>query len=410
MSPARAPTSSSSGGGRAAVTALIVVAVAVGMLLLVRSRPKVEAFDPRSSAPSGANAAVLLMEQFGAEVAITSRPPDPGEAERVFVIDDRLDTSQRQALLEFVDGGGVAVVADPDSTLHGGPGVDGGATEVDGTASGASTGGQLDAAVEANVPVGDCTIAALQDLRGVFSPRGVLFPTAPDEGRCFGSRGHSFVVVRHYGRGIVIGFGDNRVVTNQYLRYADNSGLVTALLAPSRGTHVRILLGRGAAPAPQDVGRGDTTLLGLVHPGVWMALAQLGLAFVVFCVARGVRPGRAVRERLPTPIAGSELALATGNLMQRARHAQRAGWLLRAEFHRRLVAHHRASADITIEAISRLAGSRAGVEPERISELLLRDVTDSAGLMQLRHDLDDLQARTIGAVPHPPSDRISEHV
>ena len=46
MSPARTPTSGSPGGGRAAVTALIVVGLAVGMLLVVRSRPTVEAFDP----------------------------------------------------------------------------------------------------------------------------------------------------------------------------------------------------------------------------------------------------------------------------------------------------------------------------------------------------------------------------
>lgn len=403
-------------GGRAALTALIVVGIAVGMLLLVRSKPKVEAFDPRSSEPRGANAAVLLLQQYGARVEITSRPPAPDANERVFVIADRLDTAQRQALLDFVDAGGVAVVADPVSTLHGGPGLDGGSVAIDATVGNATSGGrvpvgkQLDAAVEADVPVGDCTIAALQQLRGVFAPAGLLFPVAPDEGRCFTSNDNAFVVVRHYGQGIVIGFGDNHIVTNQYLRYADNAGLLTALLAPSNGARVRIMLGSAAAPAPQDIGRGDETLLDLVRPGVWMALAQLALAFVVFCIARGVRPGRAVRERMPTPIAGSELALATGNLMQRAHLAERAGWLLRAEFHRQLVAHHRAPVDISIDDITRLAGSRAGVDPARIGEVLLRNVTDAAGLVQLRRDLDDLHARTIGAVPTPPSERISEHV
>ena len=392
------------------LTALVVVGIAVGMLLLVRARPKVQAFDPRSSEPSGANAAVLLLEQFGATVDITSRPPDLSAHERVLVIDDRLDSPQRQALLEFVEAGGVAVVADPNSTLHGGPGVEGGSIVIDGSSTGASTGGRLDAAVEVNVPAGDCTIVALQGLRGVFAPTGLLFPTAPDEGRCFGSNGHAFVVVRHYGSGLVVGFGDNHVVTNQYLRYADNSGLVTALLAPAEGARVRVLLGRGTAPVPQDVGRGDEKLLDLVHPGIWMALAQLGLAFVVFCVARGVRTGRAVRERLPTPIAGSELALATGNLMQRARHAQRAGSLLRAEYHRRLVAHHGAPADISIDALCRLVGSRTGVEPQRVSEVLLRDVSDLQQLVQLRRDLDDMHSRTIGAAALPASDRISQHV
>ena len=45
-----------------------------------------------------------------------------------------------------------------------------------------------------------------------------------------------------------------------------------------------------------------------------------------------IRPGRPVREPEQVPIAGSELVVATGTLMQRAHHAdERAGWLLRRQ-------------------------------------------------------------------------------
>ena len=41
---------------------------------------------------------------------------------RLLVIADLLDDEQRQRALDFVEAGGVAVVADPESTLHGGAG------------------------------------------------------------------------------------------------------------------------------------------------------------------------------------------------------------------------------------------------------------------------------------------------
>src|SRR5215213_2466920 len=126
MSPARSASGSASGGGsgRSMLTALILVGVAVGMLLLIRSRPGVEPFDPRSDGPDGASAAVLLLEKFGATVSITSHAPTAGADERVLVIADRLNDQQRDELLDFVDGGGVAIVADPASGLHGGADVD----------------------------------------------------------------------------------------------------------------------------------------------------------------------------------------------------------------------------------------------------------------------------------------------
>ncbi|MCU1396084.1 MAG: hypothetical protein JWM34_4512 [Ilumatobacteraceae bacterium] len=375
------------------------------MVLLLRSRPGVQPFDPRSSAPNGANGAVLLLEQYGASVSITSSAPSAGDHERVFVISDRLNDHQRGALLDFVHAGGVAVVADPNSTLHGGPGLDGGAVAIDASTS-VTTAGQLDAASESDVLAGHCTVDALQSLRGVFAPTGVLFPTAPDEPRCFtasrddtNADGHAFVVVRPYGSGLVVGFGDNHVVTNEYLRFGDNAGLLTALLAPERGAKVRIMLGTEAPPSAQDIGSGNETLLDLVRPGIWMGLTQLALAFIVLGIARGVRPGRAVREPRPTPIAGNELVVATGNLMQRARHADHAGWLLRSDFLRQLCAHHRLAMEaldpVGVGRVAFVVAQRTGVQAATLTEVLLRDPHDAAGLVRLRHDIEHIRSLTI---------------
>lgn len=397
MSPRRSASTSRSGGGRAAVTALVVVAAAIGMLLLVRARPTVQAFDPRSSAPAGANGVVLLLEQLGADVSITSRAPQPAANERVLVIADQLNSSQRTDLLHFVDAGGVAIVADPTSTLPGGSALDSGALAVKGPPSGSFAGSRASAADEANVSIGDCTIGSLQALRGIYTPDGLLLATSPGDGRCFGETGHSFVIARRLGRGIVIGFGDNRILTNQYLRYADNSGLVTSLLAPATGAHVRIMIGTEAKPAPQDIGKGNETLVDLVRPGVWMALSQLALAFVVFCVARGVRPGRVVREPQPTPIAGNELVLATGNLMQRAHHHARAGWLVRGEFYRQLCSYYRLPLDTSIDRLSDIVGRRSGVDPNELRAALDSEVNGGEQLLQLAARLERLRHLTISS-------------
>lgn len=391
------------------VTALVVIAVAVGMLLLIRSQPDVDSFDPRSSAGDGATGAVLLLKKFGADVEISSGAPSRGSDERVLVIADRLNDDQRQDLLDFVDAGGFAVVADPASDLHGGASADEGAEEVtDGTDRGLFDGNQLPADLEANVASDACTIRAFESLRGVFSPKGLLFPVENDQLHCFGDPGRAFAIVREHGEGLVVGLGDNNIFTNRYLRYADNAGVLTALLAPVEGAQVRIMIGTTEKPSVSDIGSGDETLFDLVRPGVWMGLLQLGLAFVVFSVGRGIRPGRAVREPAPTPIAGNELVLATGNLMQRARHHERAGYLVRGEFFRQLVTHYRTPSDISIDQLSALVGQRSGIDPNELRDVLNAEVGNDvpnagATLLRVAERIEQLRGRAINndVAPRP---------
>lgn len=382
------------------MTALVVIGVAVGMLLLVRSSPHVEPFDPRSSASNGATGAVLLLEDLGASVTVSSSAPKSGDDERVLVIADRLNKDQRADLVAFVESGGVAVVADPASTLHGATSA--GAIAVSGAVTGDvfGEGDQRPADDEANVLRGLCTVRSLESLRGVFSPKGLLFPVSTTQQRCFGDAGHAFVIVRTIGAGVVVGLGDNNVITNGYLRYADNAGLVTALLAPTKDARVRIMIGTEAKPSVSDIGNGDETLIDLVRPGIWMALSQLALAFVVFCFARGIRPGRTVREPSPTPIAGNELILATSNLMQRAHHHQRAAWLIRGEFYRQLVGNFRTAPDISIDRLSELVAARTGIEASELQAVLIDDVAAdpvdaNATLLQLSERIDQLRRRLL---------------
>ncbi len=406
MSPRLAPSAGGgSSGGRLAISIVMVLAIAVAMLLLVRAKPEVGSYDPRSSRDDGARAMVLLLESRGAEVEISRSAPRPGTEERVLVLADRLTADQRGDLLDWIEAGGIAVVADPQSSLHGGAGVDGGALEV--SADEPSSDSLDDVQFEINVPVDQCSIGALQSLRGLFVPNGVLFPVAPGEPQCFAADGHAFVVARQLGSGLVVGLGDNDVLTNRYLRYGDNSGLATALLTPGNDDRVRVLIGGKVPKTVDDIGSGEERLVDLVRPGVWMALAQLALAFVVFAFARGIRTGRPVDERRAVPLAGSEFVAANGTLLQRAQHSERAAWVVRGRFYRDLCHALRQPPNTPIELLDRAAADRFGTVVGEITTIFQTVVTDQQQLLALTQAMHRVRVRLAPTMSSSP--RSSPH-
>jgi len=406
VSPRAAPSTGSATGARAALVGLAVAVIAVGLLLLARARPAPDALDPRSSRPDGARGLVLLLEEQGATVDVTHdvpRPPAGGTAStsRVLVLDDHLDDAQRASLLDYATGGGVVVVADPASPLHGGAGLSGGAVRIErGSVLYDDVGTAADEAD--NVRNVRCEIGALTRLRGLYVDDGILFPVPSGVPQCFGdgatpgsagSAGHAFVIRREVGSGTVIGLGDNRLFTNEWLRFADNSGLATALLVPSDGATVTIVLGSGVARSVDDVGTGDEHLRDLVRPGVWMAFLQLAVAFVVFAAARGIRVGRPVAESRPVPLAGSELVRATGSMMRVARHHERAGWMLRTELHRDLCRRYRIDHDSSVDQVTWTASSRDGLDVAMVRHALTLEAVDDATLLQLARLVDGVRAQ-----------------
>lgn len=407
-----APGGGSARGLKAVGSMVFIVAMALVVLLLVRARPAPEPFDPRSGQPDGARGLVLTLQAAGADVVDTRTVPSPEDstAPRVLVLEDRLDDEQRDQLLDFAAAGGVVVVADPDSTLHGGSGLDGGATPIR-----SSGGGQRrDADDEANVLPGRCNVAALAGLRGVFVPDGVLFPVGPAEPQCFsaatygaGDGSTAFVLVRRFGDGLIVGLGDNESFTNRHLRRADNAGVMVSLLAPERDADVTFLVGRGASPRLQDVGSGDETLRDLVPTWVWMSLVFGGVAFVVFAVSRSARPGRIVSEPIAAPIAGSELVSATGNLMQRAGHSSRAGWLLLERLHRDLCRAHGVDLAAPLSELDRAVAHRSGTTEGEIEFVLRRSVVDGAGLADLTANIDRVRCQVFGDAATPLADELN---
>ena len=384
----QAASGNSVGAGKGVLAALVVIGTALALLLIVRARPAPDPFDPRSSAASGVTALVVVLERTGADVTITRTAPEPDTETRLLILDDRLDDIQRSATLDFVESGGLAVVADPASTLHGGPQLDGGSVEVVGRNLPEV---RLDVEREINVALDICNVVALDQLRGLYVPDGLLFPVGPDEPQCFADGGQSFVIVRQIGRGTVVGLGDNEVLVNQNLRRADNAGLAAALLAPRDGSSVTILLGTGTATSIADVGEGDETLIDLVPTWFWMILLLAALGFVVFAVSRSVRVGAVLDEPLATPIAGSELVAATGNLMQRAKHTSRAGWLMQNRLHRDLCGELHVDLAAPLTELDAAVAARTDVAAGATEQLLRHTVTDDSQLLALSGQIDRIR-------------------
>lgn len=388
MSPRRTGVTEPA-GGRIGITALLLVVAAIGMLLLLRARPDPEPFDPRSEKGSGTHGLVVLLEHEGATVDIVRAAPAVGGTQRVLVLEDRLNDNQRRDLMAFASGGGVVVVADPSSTLAGDPGPTAAINDDLPPFEGNDVGVQI------NVPLDNCEVAAFGQLRGLFVRKGVRFREFPSAAAtCFRDASGAFAVVVPHGEGLIVQLGDNELFTNSLLRYADNGPLATALLAPGDGSHVDILLGEQAAKTTADIGSGERTLSDLVRPGVWMALTQLAIAFVIFAIARAVRPGRPVREPAQVPIAGSELVVATGRLMQRAQHAERAGWLLQGNLYRSLCTQFNLPSTTSINELDEVVSARTQLPPGQVAAALLLQVQDNAGLVQLSNSLQAIREAT----------------
>ncbi len=400
MSRTAAQADGATSGVKVVGVMVLLLIVAVVGLLLVRARPAPDPFDPRSGRPDGARGLVLTLERLGASVDDTRNVPGGRSATTVIVLDDRLDDDQRLRLVEFAEAGGTVVVADPLSSLHGGAGLDGGAQVITGIDLPER---RLSAEREANIETGTCTLRSLANLRGLYVPDGLLFPVGPSEPQCFTRDGvadesavTSFVVVRSIGSGTIIGLGDNEVFTNRHLRRADNAALAAALLISEPGASVTVLVGNGASPTIADIGSGDDTLFDLVPTWVWMALALGALAFVVFAISCSARLGRIVSEPVSVPIAGSELVSATGNLMARAGHAQRAGWLVLGRLHRDLSRAHNVELASPLDALDRAVSDLSGTTPGAVAQLLGRVATDDASLLDISRQARQLRLQVLG--------------
>lgn len=345
-------------------------ALAVGLLVLgwAAGRPprEGEPLDPRSSGELGARGLVLFLEEMGADVRVSREAPTDG-SDVVVVLRDRLNEATRDDLVAWVRAGGTLVIADPSSPL---------------SAPLAQDPGDVLGLLEGDLSRGTCDLEALRGVEDVDAPGAVLHAVPPGGASCFGDGDAAFVVAAPAGAGTVVSIGSPTPFLNDDLDERDHAVLVGSLAAPRPGTRVTII----EDPAP---GEGDESLGDLVGDGVRAALVQLALAFLVYALFRARRLGRPVAEPLPVRIAGSELVVAVGRLLQEAGDPGRAAAVLQEDTRSSLAQGLGTAADASPEVVADAAAGRGGVDATRVREVLTRGpVDDEQALVDLARDLD----------------------
>jgi hypothetical protein len=340
--------------------------------------------SPRSDAPLGTSAMVALAGELGADVDVSDSLPDLGadDAPAVVVLFlDLLDDDQRDALEDWVTAGGVLVVTDPVSSFT--PPVSDEFVTIDDLAPAS----RLAAA---------CDIDALEgvDVAGV-DPRngGVLYEPDPGAASCVDNgSGDAYIVATGRGEGTVVAVGGAGMMVNDALAEGENAPVVSALVAPEEGTRLLVL-----EPGPlAGSSTGRRSLRELIPAGVWRAILQLAVAFVVYAVWRSRRLGRPVPEPAPSPIAGSELVAAVGTLLDRSRSPGHAADLLRRDLRRFLGDHLGVPPDTPADVLATLAAERTRIDPAALQAALGGPpVTDDQQLAALAATIDRIRQEVL---------------
>jgi hypothetical protein len=350
--------------------AIVAVAVVGSVLLLGRQGPG-SPLDPRSTKPDGAKALVYLLQEYGVTVDLTTAVPRPGSTDRVLVLVDRLSAVQHDALTDFVDAGGQIVVADPSSPLG-----------VGGT-DGLDLGG-----IAGEVRPGLCTVTALRTIDSLEVTGGSPFlPVQDGDTSCFGTRERAYLVVHAEGDGTIVALGGATQWTNDLLDNEANAGLATMLLAPTAGRRVVVLSGDGAG--------GEKGLFDLVPNRVWFAIGQIGMGFVVLALWRARRLGRVVVEAQPVEIAGSELVVASGRILDRIGQPQRAAEVLQRELVHDLASRFGARAGTDVDTLDATVSAGGRIPPGTVIAVLGQRVTDERALVTLAERVDAIRKEVL---------------
>jgi hypothetical protein len=337
-------------------------------------------FDPASAEPNGTRALVEVLESFDAEVDTTSVVPR-AETDVALVLADTLDESAVTQIESWVRDGGTLVVADPFSVF---------------TPQLAAQLGSFGASPE--VDVGTCDIDALADLARVDPGRAVTYELREGDRSCFGGAADAYVAESSFGDGTVISLVGPELFTNELLDEADNAALAARLLVPEPRTRVAVL-------QPGDgEGSVDRSLTDVLSTGVRAAMVQLVVAFGVYAWYRARRLGRPVLEPQPVEVAGSELVLAVGQLLQQTKDPNRAARLLRSDLRRRLVERLGVPSTTEPEVIAEIVVARTGLtEATARTAVIDLPVADDDALLELARTIESVRLEVL----HEPSARRS---
>jgi Domain of unknown function (DUF4350) len=364
----------------------LAVLLVVGVLLLGPGSGGGPPLSPRSNDRLGTSALVRLERELGADVRIGDRLPDLTGADApdvMLLLTDLLTDEQRDAVDEWVAGGGVLVVTDPISEFVP-PDAFQDFERVSDLGPAATLRGRCEIGALDQIDV-----SRVRPLHG-----GALYDAPSSADTCLANAfGLAHIVVEDRGSGTVVALGGAGMLVNAGLAEGNNAPVASALLATGQGTDLLVL-----EPGPLgSAGRGRG-LIGLISPGVKRFALQLVVAFVAFALWRGRRLGRPVSEPQPVRVAASELVAAVGGLLDRSRSPGHAADLLRADLRRFLGDRMGLPPGSDDDALVTVTAARTGVAEDRLRLALTDPVTDDAGLVRLASTIDSIRKEVLANV------------
>ena len=362
---------------RAAPWIAIVGALLVIALLGRGGDEEGEPLDPRSTSELGARGLVLLLEESGIEVDLTTEVPTATDTV-VVVLRDELSDPRRDQLRRWVEGGGTAVIADPLSDLV--PAIE---RRVGGLFEQVETGD--DGRVGADA---DCDLPVVSKVGRIQAPGLVPYRVPAGATGCFPvGRGHA-VAFLPTGDGTVVAVGGGAVLVNAYLDETDNAVLAVSLMGQT---------GRVAVLERSEAGTGTEDLFDLIGDGVKRGFWQLVVAFVLVALWRARRLGQPVLEPQPAEIEGSELVTAMGRLLETAGKREQAAAMLRLHLRRSLAERLGVPMDAPAAAAVDAAAA-LGLDRSRVERVLTaRAVPSDDDLLRVATDVAALRSELIHA-------------
>jgi hypothetical protein len=361
------------GIGRLVPWALVVAGfVVVALLAGAPGDGGGEPFDPSSTAPNGTRALVELIGAMGAEVEVGRAVP-AAEDDVAILFTDTLDEQAVGEVEAWVRGGGSLVVADPFSAFT------------------PPLAAQIGAfGVTPSLDRGRCDVAALADLDRIEPGRAVTLEVGPSHRSCFGQEAAAYVVESTSGVGTIAALGGGELFTNAHLGGADNAPLAARLLVPEPGVRVAVL-----QPSDGD-GTADRSLSDVMSTGVRLALVQLVVAFFVYAWFRARRLGPPVIESQPVEIAGSELVVAVGQLLQQSKDPDRAARLLRADLRRRVGERLGLPATTPPDVVADVIVARTALDQATVRQAVTDiPIQDDRALLELARTVDAVRQEVL---------------
>jgi len=382
--------------GRLIVGGVVVVGF---ILIALAGRNPTTPLDPDSTGSDGAKALVLLLDELSGPVKVFDKVPD-SSVDVAVLLSDRLDQSAADALGQWIEAGGVLVVADPGSPFVPQTSDIGIPSPFD----------SPDQSENPGIDRGNCDLAAadgfdgLRDVPRVVVERSVTFDPTNADASCFGDAlGGYYVVMQEVGNGKIVAVGGASAFINANLDTADNAVLAAALIVSTPHSSIAVLrrsLGAPAVSGPSTstptrrerrVGDGSLGLFDLMPDYLrWVAL-DLAAAWLILVLAKARRLGSPVVEAQPVAIAGNELVRARGRLLRKVEKSATVAALV-AGFRSDLAKGIGAPPDVSDERLAVLAAARCRFDPAAILDALAtRTVHDDRALVDLTDRLDNIR-------------------